>query len=126
MGRFRIGLGLLGVLLAVAIATQIGISAVQKPVKQALVEAMTAAEQEDFSAAGMKTAKAYDCWHRTRTFSAAICDHEFMEGIEGNLAMLLVWAKEEEKADFCALCADTILRVEAIENAHRLNISTFF
>ena len=126
MGRFRIGIGLLVVLLAIAIGTQIAMAVVQKPVKQALVEAMAAAELEDYTQAGEKTAAAFAQWKRTRTFCAALCDHEFMEDIEGNLAMLTVWAKEEEKADFCALCADTILRVEAVENAHRLNISTFF
>ena len=117
MRRFRIGIGLLAVLLVISIGTQIGMAALQKPVKQSLAAAMTAAE---------KTAEAYARWQRSRTFCAALCDHAFMEDIEGNLAMLRVWAKEKEKADFCALCADTILRVEAIENAHRLNISTFF
>lgn len=126
MGRFRIGVGILLVLLAIAIGAQIGMKAVQKPVKQALVEAMAAAELEDYAQAGEKAAEAFTKWRRSRTFCAALCDHEFMEDIEGNLAMLTVWAKEEEKADFCALCAGTILRVEAIENAHRLNISTFF
>ena len=126
MGRFRIGVGILLVLLAIAIGAQVGMKAVQKPVKQALVEAMAAAEMEDYAQAGEKTAEAFTKWRCSRTFCAALCDHEFMEDIEGNLAMLTVWAKEEEKADFCALCADTILRVEAIENAHRLNISTFF
>ena len=126
MVRFRIGVGILLVLLAIAIGTQVGMKAVQRPVKQALVEAMAAAELEDYAQAGEKTAEAYAQWRRFRTFCAALCDHEFMENVEGNLAMLTVWANEEEKADFCALCADTILRVEAIGNAHRLNVSTFF
>ncbi len=126
MGRFRIGIGLLAVLLVISIGTQIGMAALQKPVKRSLAAAMTAAETEDYAQAGEKAAEAYAQWQRSRTFCAALCDHEFMEDIEGNLAMLTVWAREEEKADFCALCAETILRVEAVENAHRLNISTFF
>lgn len=126
MGRFRIGIGLLGVLLAIAIAAQVGMAAAQKPVKEALKQAMTAAELENYPQAGENVVEAFDKWQRAKTLCAALCDHEFMENIEGNLAMLQVWAKEEEKGDFCALCAETILRVEAVENAHKLNLSTFF
>ncbi len=43
MGRFRIGIGLLAVLLVISIGTQIGMAALQKPVKQSLAAAMTAA-----------------------------------------------------------------------------------
>ena len=72
MGRFRIGLGLLAVLLVISIGTQIGMAALQKPVKQSLAAAMTAAETEDYAQAGEKTAEACAQWQRSRTFCAAL------------------------------------------------------
>ena len=126
MGRFRIGVGLLAALLAIAIGAQTGMTAVQKPVEQALEQAMTAAKEENFIQAASCVARAWEKWEGARTFCAALADHSFMEDIEANLAMLTVWAQEQELADFRALCAETILRVKAVANAHKLNLSTFF
>lgn len=106
MGRFRIGIGLLAVLLVISIGTQIGMAALQKPVKQSLAAAMTAAETEDYAQAGEKTAEAYTRWQRSRTFCAALCDHAFMEDIEGNLAMR-GYGRRKRKRRISAPCVPT-------------------
>ena len=71
-------------------------------------------------------AQARQQWDRTRTFRAALADHQCLEDIDSQLAMLAVWVREQEKADFSALCADTLLRLKAVAEAHALNLSTFF
>ena len=52
-----------------------------------------------------------------------LCDIEMPR--ENGLG-LLRWVREQEKADFSALCADTLLRLKAVAEAHALNLSTFF
>ena len=126
MGRFRIGIGLLAVLLALALGAQLGMNALRRPVEQALEQAMTAAEAEDFPQAAACVARAWESWSAARTLCAALADHSFMEDIEANLSMLSVWAQEQERADFRALCAETLLRVKAVADAHKLDLSTFF
>ena len=126
MGRFKIGAGLLAVLLALAVGTQLGMKAAQQPVAQSLAEAMEQVQREHFPEAEALVARARQQWDRTRTFRAALADHQCLEDIDSQLAMLAVWVREQEKADFSALCADTLLRLKAVGEAHALNLSTFF
>lgn len=126
MGRFRIGVGLLAVLLALSIGAQLGMGAMEKPLLQALNNAMEQAQQENFAAAGAEIARAQETWQRTRDFSAVLADHQYLEDIDAQLAMLAIWAEGEEKRDFLTLCADTVLRIRAVADAHRLSIPAFF
>lgn len=126
MGRFKIGAGLLAVLLALAVGTQLGMKAAQQPVARSLAEAMEQVQREHFTEAEALVARARQQWDRTRTFRAALADHQCLEDIDSQLAMLAVWVREQEKADFSALCADTLLRLKAVAEAHTLNLSTFF
>lgn len=126
MGRFKIGAGLLAVLLALAVGTQLGMKAAQQPVAQSLAEAMEQVQREHFPEAEALVAQARQQWDCTRTFRAALADHQCLEDIDSQLAMLAVWVREQEKADFSALCADTLLRLKAVAEAHALNLSTFF
>ncbi len=126
MGRFRIGVGLLAALLAVALGAQFGMAAAQKPVEEALKQSLAAAEAGDFDGAKDAVLAAWEAWDGSRTLCAALADHQFLEDVESNLAMLAIWAREQEKADFSALCAETILRVKAVAAAHKLNLATFF
>ena len=111
MGRFKIGAGLLAVLLALAVGAQLGMKAAQQPVAQSLAEAMEQVRREHFPEAEALVAQARQQWDRTRTFRAALADHQCLEDIDSQLAMLAVWVREQEKADFSALCADTLLRL---------------
>ena len=55
-----------------------------------------------------------------------VLDSVALAVINGNYALQAVWVREQEKADFSALCADTLLRLKAVAEAHALNLSTFF
>lgn len=126
MGRFKIGAALLAVLLAAALGAQSGMQAAQEPVAQALTAALEQVQQEHYPQAQALVAQAQETWDGTRAFRAALADHQWLEDIDSQLAMLAVWVQEQEKADFSALCADTLLRLKAIAEAHTLNLSTFF
>lgn len=126
MVRFRIGLCLLLALLVLALGAQLGMTAAQKPVEQALKQALSAAQAGDFSAAQGALHRAWEHWDRARTLSAMLADHAFLEDVEANFAMLSLWAREQERGDFCSLCAATILRLGAISAAHRLSLASFF
>lgn len=126
MGRFKIGVGLLAVLLALAVGAQLGMKAAQQPVSESLTAALEQMRQAHFPEAEALVDQARQQWERTRTFRAALADHQCLEDIESQLAMLSVWAAEHEPADFAALCADTLLRLKAVADAHALNLSTFF
>lgn len=126
MGRFRIGVGLLVLLLALCIGTQWGMEAVQQPVVQALSAALEQAQREHFPEAQALLEQAQAAWRRARGFCAALADHQYLEDIDSCLAMLAVWAQEGERGEFSALCADTLLRLRAVADAHALRLSTFF
>lgn len=126
MVRFRIGVCLLLALLVLALGAQLGMAAAQKPVEQALKQALSAAQAGDFSAAQGALHRAWEHWDSARTLSAMLADHAFLEDVEANFAMLSLWAQEQERGDFCSLCAATILRLGAISAAHRLSLASFF
>lgn len=126
MGRFKIGIILLTLLLAVALGAQRGMEAAEQPVTRALEQALEQVQQEDFSGGGALVARARREWERARTLRAALTDHQWLEDIDSRLAMLTVWAQAQEKADFAALCTDTLLRLKALAKAHTLNLSTLF
>ena len=85
MGRFKIGAGLLAVLLALAVGTQLGMKAAQQPVAQSLAEAMEQVQREHFPEAEALVAQARQQWDRTRTFRAALADHQCLEDIDSRL-----------------------------------------
>ena len=126
MVRFRIGVGLLLALLVLSLGAQLGMAAAQKPVEEALEQALSAAWAGDFSAAQGALHRAWEHWDRARTLSAMLADHAFLEDVEADFATLSLWAREQERGDFCSLCAATILRLGAISAAHRLNLASFF
>lgn len=126
MVRFRIGLCLLLALLVLALGAQLGMAAAQKPVEKELKQALSAAQTGDFSAAQGALHRAWEHWDRARTLSAMLADHAFLEDVEADFAMLSLWAREQERGDFCSLCAATILRLGAISAAHRLSLASFF
>ena len=74
MGRFKIGVALLAVLLAAAIGAQFGMQAAQKPVTQALTAALEQVQQEHFPQAEALVSQARGYWDSTRTFRAALAD----------------------------------------------------
>ena len=114
MTRFRIGAGLLIVLLAVCLFAQLRMGAIQEPIAAQVDRAQSLAAQEDWLAAEAAVAEARQEWTCSRTFVAALADHQPLEDIECLFAMLETYAQEQEKAEFQAACADLSRRILAV------------
>lgn len=113
MTRFRIGAGLLIVLLALSVFSQLGMGAIQKPIAAQVDRAQTLAAREDWPAAGAAVAEARQEWENSRTFIAALADHQPLEDIECLFAMLASYARERDGTEFQAACAELSRRKAA-------------
>ena len=126
MTRFRIGVGLLIVLLAVCVLSQLRMGAIQKPIAAQVDRAQTLAAREDWPAAGAAVAEARQEWERSRTFVSALADHQPLEDIECLFAMLASYAREQEGTEFQAACADLSRRILAVKEAQEFNLGSIF
>lgn len=126
MTRFRIGVGLLIVLLAVCVLSQLQMGAIQKPIAAQVDRAQALAAREDWPAAGAAVAEARQEWERSRTFVSALADHQPLEDIECLFAMLEAYAREQDETEFQAACADLSRRILAVKEAQEFNLGSIF
>ena len=126
MTRFRIGVGLLIVLLAVCVLSQLRMGAIQKPIAAQVDRAQPLAAREDWPAAGAAVAEARQEWERSRTFVSALADHQPLEDIECLFAMLEAYAREQDETEFQAACADLSRRILAVKEAQEFNLGSIF
>ncbi|MGM9605297.1 MAG: DUF4363 family protein [Faecousia sp.] len=126
MNRFRIGVGLLIVLLAVCIFSQVRMSAIQKPIAAEVAQAERYAAQDDWPKAGAALAGARNAWEENRTFVASLADHQPLEDIESLFAMLEAYAEERDGTEFRAACQDLNRRILAVKEAHEFNLGSVF
>lgn len=121
MTRFRIGLGLLAILLALGILTQSGLQHQQAPIVQALEQAADFALADNWHSARIEADRAATAWQKGWKITAALADHQPLEDIDGMLAQLEILARKEETADFAAACRDLARRMQAVADAHSLS-----
>lgn len=121
MTRFRIGLGLLAVLLALGILTQAGLRHQQTPIVQALEQAADFALADNWRSARIEADRAATAWQKGWKITAALADHQPLEDIDGMLAQLEILARKEETVDFAAACRDLARRMRAVADAHSLS-----
>ena len=126
MTRFRIGAGLLIVLLAVCVFSQLRMGAIQKPIAAQVDRAQTLASMEDWTAAGAAVALARQEWEDRRTFVSALADHQPLEDIECLFAMLESYAREQDRTEFQAACAELSRRILAVKEAQEFNLGSIF
>ena len=126
MTRFRIGAGLLIVLLAVCVFSQLWMGAIQKPIAAQVDRAQTLASMEDWTAAGAAVALARQEWEDRRTFVSALADHQPLEDIECLFAMLESYAREQDRTEFQAACAELSRRILAVKEAQEFNLGSIF
>lgn len=126
MTRFRIGVGLLIVLLAVCVLSQLRMGTIQKPIAAQVDRAQTLAAREDWPAAGAAVAEARQEWECSRTFVSALADHQPLEDIECLFAMLEAYAREQDETEFQAACADLSRRILAVKEAQEFNLGSIF
>ena len=126
MSRFRIGVGLLAVLLAVCVWSQIKMAGIQKPIADTVIKAEKLAAQENWPAATLAVQSARDSWEKRRTFVSALADHQPLEDIECLFAMLDAYAQEEDKTEFRAACRDLNRRILAVKEAQEFTLGSVF
>ena len=126
MIRFRIGVGLLVVLLGLCIWSQVRMSALQTPIAQEVTQAEAYAAREDWAQAAAMVAKARGEWEENRTFVASLADHQPLEDIESLFAMLEAYAAQQEQTEFQAACQDLARRILAVKEAHEFNMGSVF
>lgn len=121
MNRFRIGISLLAILLALGLFIQTATQRNSIPVASALHNAADSALAGRWKAAEHYSSLATDRWKFHWHATAALADHQPMEDIDGLLAQLPVYAAAENTDEFAAACADLARRVEAMADAHSLH-----
>lgn len=126
MNRFRIGVILLAVVLALSLAAQEELYRLHDPTAQAMETAAAAAIAGDWKKAQISAADGAAQWHHHRRLTAALADHQPMEDIESLLARLPIHAQQESTEEFAAACAELALRIRAVADAHRLRWSNLF
>ena len=112
MGRFLLGVGLLGAFLGVGIWINAQIGNVCKPLEQTLQAAAT----KDLEEAAALTQQAKTQWEKRRAFLSVFFDHAPIETIDSGFSQLLLC---KEKADFAAKCVLLQHQLAALNSTHR-------
>ena len=126
MSRFRFGLGLLIVLFAVCLFSQLRMAAIQKPIAEQISQAEIYAAQGDWRKAAVKLEKAKKNWEAHRTFVSALADHQPLEDIECLFAMLNTYAEQQDETEFRSACQDLHRRILAVKEAQEFNLKSLF
>lgn len=121
MQRLWIGIALLIILLGLGLWTAIAMDKIHQPIAALLNQAAEAALQEDWQDAAALALDAKGEWERHWSAIASVADHTPMDEIDGLFAQLPIFAREEEKSDFAAVCAQLARLTQAMGNAHSLN-----
>lgn len=123
MARFRFGVGLLLVLLGLCLWAQVGMARLQSPIRAEIARAEACAAGENWTDAAAAVARARQGWQCHRTLLAALADHQPLEDIEALLAALTAYAETQEQAEFQAGCRELLGRLQAMEDAHTLEVA---
>lgn len=126
MIRFRMGLALLGLLLAVGIWSQWQTHAIQQPIARTMEAAAALALEGHWEAAAQKAAEAEAAWQRSRSFTAAIADHGPMEDIESLQSQLPALAAAHNRSAYAAACSTLSRRIQAIADAQKIDFGSLF
>ena len=126
MSRFRIGVGLLIVLLVVCVFSQLRMDAIQKPIAAEVARAEACAAAGNWPGAEASAAQARSAWEKHRTFVAALADHQPLEDIECLFAMLEAYGQQQDETEFRAACQDLSRRILAVKEAQEFNLGSVF
>ena len=121
MKGFWIGLGLLGMLLAVGMWVIKAADDIYEPISQLLEEAAQQSLEGNFSEGVDREQQAHRRWYRHRQTIAAGANHEPMDEIESLFAQTEIYAKSRQTVAFAACCARLSELVEAMGESHRLS-----
>lgn len=121
MKQLLFAIFLLILLLAVGVATMLGVRWVQAPISAQLEQAAQAGFSEDWSEAEKLCSAAQARWETYRDALAAFTDHRPMEEIDGLFGELESYKNAKDPVLFSSLCRRLSLLTQAIGEAQALS-----
>lgn len=125
MKRSWFGLILLLILLIVGFLSSLAIDDAHDPIADKLELAADAALERNWASAAWHTADARDRWEQWELLRAGFCDHGPAEEIDALFSALEVYGSSREKIAFAALCREMAEKIQAIGDAHGLDLKNF-
>ena len=126
MRRCWFGAGLLGVLLVLGVVSGTFMLRHSGEMIRQTGLVQQKARQESWEEAELELARAKDRWHRHRSLSAVLSDHEPMEQVE-ELLVLLEEAVVRKDAETCRELALRLTKnLEALGDSHRPDLENLF
>ena len=119
-GRFILGIALLILLFLAGLGAWFGTASLNRPIRQALENAVEEAAAERWDAAVALAECAKNRWQTYRALTASIADHTPMDEIDALFASIHTYARLEQKEEFAATCAQLAQRIQSMEDVHRL------
>lgn len=117
-----LGVILLTVVLAFAIATGAGMKAIHAPGETLLTEAARLAMEDKLEEAVPLARQAFDRWEKFRDVTAAFADHNPMDDTERLFREMLVYAEAGEVPHFAACCTQLSAMLKATYETHGFSL----
>lgn len=120
MRRLWVGVIPLLAVLIVGIGLTVAFERIHEPMAEKLEQASAAALQGDWEKALALTGEVRAEWEKYRGFAAAVADHEPLEQIDGLLAQLKVWEKQQEPTGYATTCQQLAQIARAMADSQRI------
>ena len=120
--RFILGIVLLVLVLALCLATMLGMKAIHAPAETGLSKATQLALDGNMDAAISLAMDAYSRWQKYQKLTAVFADHSPMDDTERLFRQMLVYAQAEEAPHFAACCNELSAMLKAMYEAHRFSL----
>ena len=122
MKKFVIGITVLSLLLIAGLLVAKSTEEMYKPIISLLDDAANTALTGDFEDAKQQAQNAKQLWDQQKNATATVADHTPMEEIDHLFAEAEIYARTEEVPHFAACCAQLAAMVQAMGDAHALNL----
>lgn len=120
MKRLWIGVGILGILLAVGITVLCIGHHFYEDISKDLKTAGESAMAENWEEANQRAEAARDIWSRYRRLWASFSDHEPVEKMETLFSQLEIYQTQQLEVSFAETCTEISHLAQAIEESHNL------
>ena len=122
MNRCKFGGILLVLLLILSLLSTRVVTACHDPLIRDMEQASEAALAGNWEQAEARISHARALWEAWWPWGASLSDHAPMEMIDSQFSQLQVYLRDRESTATAALCADLARQLEAMSDAHILNL----
>lgn len=121
MIRFRFGLGILALILAMGIAAMLFMGHIHGDICKDLDKAGDLAAESRLDEADKHINTAQENWERHRHLVASLAEHTDMDEVDGLFCKLESYRQIQDAHACAAICAELKFRVEALGESHNIN-----